>query len=460
MRSVCSTLLTAVALSVTGLLAPNRARGQTGDLPATRPTLEQMEERISQLEKEVQEFRARGINTPATLDKHLVDSTVDAVLEDARRRSAVIEADSVHASYTDGRFLLRTSDGNFQFHPWLQFQYRGVANFRSDGKQGGSSDDEENGFEVRRLKFGVDGNAISPNLTYMVQLADDRNSGSIQLEMAWAKYHIDSTPFAFRFGQFKDPLDHEQLLASRTFAPIERSIVNDIFANGENFVKGISLLYEPGDRSFRSEVALTDGMRNFNNDFEDFPKNNADWGVAGRVEYKPFGRWRDYDKLSGESTGEQTFVIGGGADYTEAGDTATLVHVVDGTFLSPKGWMLYGSYLGRYTKDFGIANGGSADTYDPTLRALVSYAIDPHWEPYAEYSFIYFDSAEIGADANQSVHVITVGTAYYIYGHNLKLQVDLSYLPDGSPVNDSGSGILLDNHANEILVRTQVQLLL
>lgn len=394
------------------------------------------------------------------MDKRTVDSTVDSVLDDARRRSTIIDPTVIQATHSDSRFLLKTADANFQLHPWLQFQFRGVSNFCHDGKQAGTSDDEENGFEVRRLKFGIDGIAFNPNTTYLVQTAIDRNSGNLQLEQAWVKYHFESSPFALRFGQIKDPLDHEQQQPSKTFALIERTFIDDVFAKGENFVKGVSLVYEPThDEPLRGEVAFHDGMRDYNQNFQDYPTNTADRGTAGRVDYKLFGRWKDYDKLTGEGTTEQTFVVGAGADYTEDGDTATLVHVVDAVYTNPQGVMLYGAYLGRYTKDFTTAAGATTDTYDPTLRGLVSYAIDPHWEPYAEYNYVHFDDDEV-TGGHQSVHVITGGTSYYIYGHNLKLQVDMNYLPNGSPVSDSGSGILQDNHSNELFLSTQFQLLL
>jgi len=51
--------------------------------------------------------------------------------------------------------------------------------------------------------------------------------------------------------------------------------------------------------------------------------------------------------------------------------------------------------------------------------------------------------------------VYTVGANYYIYGHNLKLQSDITYTPE-APFTDSASGLLQNTH--DILGRVQLQL--
>ena len=466
-RHVSSQAFIATTVGIGSFLLPiiAPAIAQTNS-PTTLPDPAELLRRIDTLEAEVRELRSvQESASQPHVDQHAVDSSVDssvdAVVEDARRRSSILDADGISAHYTDGRLLIRSADGNFQLHPWLQFQLRNVTTDRQDAKQDGSSSDTQNGFEVRRLKFGADGNIFSPNFTYMTQFSVDRKSGDTDLEMAWAKYHFGNTPFAIRAGQFKDPLDHEQLEASRNFAPIERTIVDDTFANGEGFIQGVSLLYEPADKNVRGEVAFTDGLRNFNNNFEDYPTagNSADYGAAGRFEYKVFGRWRDYDKLAGLGTKDPTLVFGVGADYTEAGHTGSLVHVADAQYVDPSGWLFYGAYLGRFTKDNTVGT-FTGDTYDSTARGLVSYAINAHWEPYLEYSYIHFDPATLAADADASVHMITLGTNYYFFGHNAKLQFDVSYLPNGSPITDDGAGVLTDNHSNELIARGQFQLLL
>ena len=56
--------------------------------------------------------------------------------------------------------------------------------------------------------------------------------------------------------------------------------------------------------------------------------------------------------------------------------------------------------------------------------------------------------------------VFTGGVNYYLYGFGAKFTLDVSYLPNGSPIADDAFGILTDNRRNEIVVRGQFQLVL
>jgi len=150
--------------------------------------------------------------------------------------------------------------------------------------------------------------------------------------------------------------------------------------------------------------------------------------------------------------------FGLGADYTEKGQgSSALTHVFDVEY-GTNGLLLYGAYLGRYTRD-NHASGKGEDTYDSTARAQASYLIGK-WEPYVQYEFIHFDSGSVPLKSETTVHEIDLGTAYYLHGHNAKVTLDLEYLPNGSPVSDDGSGVLIDNRHTELVFRAQFQLLL
>jgi hypothetical protein len=336
---------------------------------------------------------------------------------------------------------------------------RNVTTFRQGGKDDGAENDTQNGFEIRRLKIGFEGNVISPDLTYNFIWATNRNDGTPELEAAFVRYHFESTPYSVRMGQFKDPLDHEQLGSTKYTAAIDRTLIDDQFAKGEGYVQGVSLMYD-NSNNVRGEVAFTDGLGSTNQNFQDFPTNSADWGAAGRVEYKLFGKWRDYERLSMYGVKDDLLVAGAGADYTEAGSTGFLTHVADVQYDNKNGIGLYGAYLGRFGK--GVDTGTSSDTYDWTLRGQVAYSIDRHWEPYFQVEYIDFDPASlsVGTEDQNEVPVIRVGTNYYLHGDAARFQVDLSYLPNGSPVSDTGLGILQNDGQNEFVFRAQFQLLL
>jgi hypothetical protein len=424
--------------------------------PPAAPTTRDLNARLEALEAEITQIKAQQATQA---QKQAETHTADELLKDANRHSQFLDAQGVLAGWTGGKFVLQSEDGNFLAHPWLQLQFRNVTTYRQDAKQGGTADDTQNGFEIRRLKFGVDGNLFGKQLTYFTQFAVDRKSGNVQLEQAYAKYQIDASPFAVRAGQFKDPLDHEQLASSKTFPAIDRTFTNDQFANAEGFVKGVSFIFDP-NKTVRSEVAFHDGLRNFNTNFQDYPTTGtpANWGAAARVEFKAFGAWKDYEQISAYGVKQHTLVFGAGADYTETGHSSALVHVVDAQFQTKRGLSLYGAYLGRYTKSSIAAKG--ADTYDPTVRGQIAWAIDKHWEPYGRYEYVHFDSREFAAGTETNVQVITGGVNYYLYGQSFKVSADVQYLPNGSPVNDDGIGVLVSNGKTEIVGRIQFQLLL
>ena len=141
------------------------------------------------------------------------------------------------------RFTVQSSDGNFVLRPWFHLQVRDITSVRQDYKVGGA-DDTENGFEIRRLRFGFDGNLVTPDLTYFFNWATVRASGTATvtnggrtigtvsnnlggsplLEEAWFKYAIASTPFFIHAGQIKDPVYHESIVSSRYQQATERSL--------------------------------------------------------------------------------------------------------------------------------------------------------------------------------------------------------------------------------------------
>ena len=417
-------------------------------LQSVRALLDQVKEQEKSLAEQEQKLEAAQQQQAAVAE----------TLADAERRSKLLDTQNISAGFVAGRgFFLASDDGNFLLHPWLQFQFRDTTSYRERISPGVY--DTQNGFEVRRLKFGADGNLFNPDLTYMFQFAVDRRTGNVGLEMAWAKYRIDGTPFALRAGQFKDPLDHEQLAASRFFPAIDRSYINDTFANAEGFIKGVSAIYDPGT-FVRAEAAYTGGLKNSNTNFQEFPTNLADWGTAARAEFKAFGDWKDYERISAYGITRRSLVFGAGADYTESGHASALVHVADVQYQSLTGWSLYAAYLGRYNRGVAPKNSKSkltVDTYDPTVRFQASYAVNSRWEPYGRFEYVHFDSREFAAGTQTNVQIITGGLNYYLYGQAAKISFDLNYLPNGSPTADDGFGILADNRHNELVGRAQLQ---
>ena len=442
---------------------------------AAEPTQQELLEQIKALQAKVEQLESRQNGQapqtqPAATQPQEQPATVDSVLSDAERRSNPFALDSsgVTAGYNKGKFVLQDEAGNFVLHPQIQFMPRFVINNRSDAKQEGSDSDTQSGFEIRRMKFGFDGNVFTPNLTYLFLWATDRNTGNVQLEEAWAKYAFTSGAlhnFYLKGGQYKDPFAHEGLTSSKRLLAADRSLLNDTFTGGDNFVEGVSVGWDdgPGGSPFRAEVAYTDGANSINHNFQDFPTNKSNFGVAGRVEYLAFGKWASYEDFTTLGNTQDMLAFGAGVDLTEAGDTDTLLQTLDAQY--ERGRLgLYAAYLGRAIEDAVVGTGASATNengYDWGFILQAAYLMENKLEPFVRFDYINFDKDLLPAGTVENkVQEYTVGANYYFKGHNAKFTADVTYLPNGTPVADSGADILVSDDESEFVFRAQFQLLL
>jgi hypothetical protein len=426
-----------------------------------------------------------------------INKTAEQVSEDAMHRSQMLDVGAFSAGYKNGRFYIGSEDGNFMFRPWLHMQFRDVTVDRANFKDGGKDDQIDNGFEMRRARFGFDGNVFSPDLTYFFNWATVRSSsnstvkttsaadsvtignnlgGVPLLEEAWVKYHFANTPWSIKAGQIKDPFMHDQIVSSKYQQSAERSLIADIFANGDAFTQGVSGIYDPHSW-FRAEAAFTQGIRSANTNFQppQDSSNGFNYGAAGRAEFKLMGRWQDYDQVGAVGTTEPLLVIGVGSDYSERGGLAgQTMGVVDVMYADQNGFNLYGAAVDRYTDhNFGIytqsATGASIGTPNPAVAGRstneyaglmqVGYLINNHWEPFGRYEYMRLQGTPAGSQ--NYVQAITGGVNYYFYGHRAKITAQLEYLPKGIPINDTPSDTLVSPGGNhEFSGIVQFQLLL
>ncbi|CAN5639961.1 hypothetical protein BH09PLA1_BH09PLA1_08930 [soil metagenome] len=432
------------------------ATSQFASARLAEPSQQELVEQIRALQTKVQELETK--QQAAKLSAQQVDATVQRVMEDANRRSQLLAEMPMSSSWNNGKLLFQSDDGNFVLHPSFQFQFRSVTAARYT-----SSDyNVEDGFELRRMKLGVDGNVFSPKTTFNFLWATNRKDGSVQLEEAWVRQAL-TAEWSILGGQFKTPFAHESIVSSKRVLAAERTLGTVFFTGGDNFVQGVSGIYSRD--TWRAQAAFHDGARNnFNQGFRDFPTNNADWGAGGRVEFKIAGDWKAYDDFSALSAKKELLVIGGGVDYTEAGNTAFLLETIDAQYKNPNGLAVYGAFIGRFTRNGPVSpatpTAPENDLFDWSLVVQGSYLLKNNWEPFLRYDLLRFDEDGLATGSENIVHTITVGANYYFHGHDSKLTFDLLYLPNGSPIAEDGAGILVSDGDAEIIFRAQYQLLL
>jgi hypothetical protein len=434
--------------------------------------LDALKAKVEQLEAKQQQIEAR----PSTAE---VDATVDRVIQDADSHSQLLDAEGFTAGYNKGKFLIQSADGNFVLNPNLQFQYRFVANSREDGKHG-DEDSTDSGFEVRRLKFAFDG-TVYGNIDYKFQWATSRTNGTPVLDEGWVRYKFKGTPWAIQAGSLISDWDRETGVGSKRQLAVERSFLHDALSagatNSDIYVQGVRGIYDNGG-ALRASLSYTDGFATRNTPFTDTGGGstflqiaNPQWGVQGRVDYKIQGDWKQYDDFTALHNTKDLLVIGGGFEWDTADNINALFHTVDVQWepQAVKGLSAYGAFVGLQRDFRNAPAGGTGVTYDWGFLVQAGYLLSDHWEVFGRYDYTSFDSdappttGSIGAaaDVTDNVHEITAGLNYYIHDHAAKFTADVTWLPNGSPVDLNAAGILQQsNDSNQFLFRAQFQLLL
>jgi hypothetical protein len=232
-------------------------------------------------------------------------------------------------------------------------------------------------------------------------------------------------------------------------------------------VGGIGVMFRLNPSlTLRVEAGYLDGQGSANTDFTgNFTSGSStvhnDFGLAGRIEYKAFGNWKSYEDFTALGNKEPMLVIGAGGDWTQRGSTDIILHTADIQYETAGGLGLYSAFLGRAVQNGTTSGGGREDFYDWGAMGQIAYLLDgKRWEIFGRYDYTGLDEDALAGGSEGNVHEITVGLNYYFHGHAARATVDLTYLPNGAPVSDSGADILQSNDKDELLLRVQFQLLI
>ena len=385
---------------------------------------------------------------------------VAEVVKDAERRSApfLAAAGGVTAGYDKG-FFIKSDDGSFLLKPQVLFQFRYVGNYEEDGR-GGEDAAVESGFEARRTRFRFDGNAFSPKFTYSFVWDTNRQGGGVSLLDAWGQYAF-AEKWALKFGQFKESVFHERDVSGFSQLAVDRSLADALLGgNLTDRVQGVSLIYGgTKDDAFRAEVAYHDGANSRNTNFLDGPTH---WGAGVRGEYKVFGDWAAYKDLTAKASKENLLVVGAGADYTDRDGADVLLSTVDAQYELADRLVVYGAVHANYTDPH--EGTGDPSRFDWGVLGQVGYLLNKKWEVFGRYDVVALDEDAVDDGDEDTFHEITGGVNYYLgkdgaFLHRAKLSLDLSYLPNGAPSDQTQAGILAADEA-EFVVRGQFQLML
>ncbi len=429
---------------------------------AQQLTPEQLQQQVQSLQQQIDALKTQQDRASKEAAEK---ASIDRVMEDANSRSmpAAMQSGSSDftAGYKSGKFIIQSADGAFSLNPNLQLQIRNVTNVRDTGDETIS----ENGFELRRAKFGFLGTAFSPDLTYEFLFEVPRNSGAVSLQDGWARYKF-SPNWSVRGGQFKNPLGKEQTGSSKRLLAAERSLLNELLINGDDYVQGITLGYGPKDGKLKGEFGVTDGTLQSNTNFRDVsgttPDTRPDFGVAGRAEYQLMGEgFKGYDDFTAMNQTTTLLVVGGGADFTQTGGTDLVTYTLDAQFETSKGLGVFGAMIGRYTNEL-AATGEEANDIGFLIQASQMLGVTwakAEWEVFGRYDITMLDGDRVADPFEDDVHEITIGVNGYFRRHASKVTFDVTYLPNGSPTTVDSAGVIASPE-DQFIIRAQYQLLI
>lgn len=411
------------------------------------------DQKIEQLEAKIAQLEARQATNSADLA-----ATVDSVLRDAEKRSQLLATSGDSSAGYDNGFFIRAGDA-WVIRPGAQFQFRYVANWRDEVDEDVDEDFSEgweDGFEVRRMKFSLEGVAFTKDMTYKFCWATEREGGSLLLEDAWVKYMF-SDDYGVRAGQFKNPVFHEELTSSKYQMAVDRSLLNEELGGGtSDWTQGVGLIYGNYAKTnpLYGEIVFTDGSASENTNFTE---HTYDFGVAARVEWKAMGDWKSYRDFTAMGNKEDLFVLGAGGAWDQSGDMDRFLGTVDMQWETAGGLGVYGAGLIEYfDTDEEVTNWG--------VIAQVSYLMNPQWELFGRGDAIFYDFDQVAGE--DTFYELTLGVNYYLgtngsAGHRAKITVDATWLPSGTPGGHSGIGILgQETDEDQVIIRGQFQLLI
>lgn len=435
----------------------------------TGATQAQTTEQTQDLMRQLDELRARVAELEVQTKASAKDTAqvIDQILRDADRRTHLLATgDDSGAGYDDKGFYIE--GGDFVLRPGVQFQFRYVLDSRSDTTGGDSQID--GGFELRRMRFDLGGTAFTPDFIYFFQVDADRDSGNVKLLEGWGRYMVNKN-CGVLFGQFKDPVTHENLMSTKKQLLVDTSLVDNVLGDGvASYTQGVMGVYGGygKDNPWNVVAGITDGANQYNTNYTgdttstDFtgapPPHSLDYGVAGRVEYKVMGDWSAYSQFTSLGCKNDTLVVGAGGDFSQ-GDGDLLLATADVQYNLASGWGLYGAVLMKYMES--TLSGLADDTTDWGLLVQGNYLFSQRWEAFARGDATFLDYDVAAAGGENTFPELTAGVNYYLRGHKAKFTVDVTYLPSGAPAAYTGIGISgTSDGQSEVVLRGQFQLLL
>lgn len=300
--------------------------------------------------------------------------------------------------------------------------------------------------QVKRLRLRFDGYIFSPEFIYSIQLGFSSYdtevipNGNMNLIRDAVIYYMPNSSWNIGFGQTKVKSNRARINSSSALQFIDRSIVNSEFGGDRDFGFFGEYYYGGYDTfAIATKVSLTLGEgRNWN--------TSAKGGLAytGRLELYPFGRLHGKGEyVEGDLEDEQApkLMIGVGytfnnkaqrvqgwkGDIIDGGETRDICSYYADMVMKYRGFAFAADYLGRYTPQDAIISNEQYVYTGTGLNIQLSHLFNGKWEVAVRDSTMFPDNNLKDIVGYSEWNQSTIGITRYIIGHNLKVQLDISY---------------------------------
>jgi len=357
-------------------------------------------------------------------------------MQELEAKAAAKEKEPALAAGYDGGFYIKSKDKPYSmvFNGFGQFTY---SLNKRDGKNVNHT------FDVSLGRLAISGNVFDPKLAYFMQIQGSTlgNSNTITMLDWWMKYSF-MPEFGVQTGRFVLPYSRQfythpgnLLFADLSEADYAFDLPRSIGAHASGKIgplsyhaavlNSIRALDAPGQQNFGSQI-----------------------GFLGRLEFdilKPYG----YYESSPKPAADPQLSIGLAAAYNPidgssgfqnlvAGDSTKNVTLDLGYRWGGLSFQTAGYYRHDEFATAGLSNGSDWGYYSQ----LGYYLIPERLEVAGRISGVEFDKLNV-AGVFRKTTAYTAGLNYYLHGHNLKFQMDYSFLDND---NFKGAANARDNH--------------
>ncbi len=442
------------------------------------------QEQIGSLQQQLATQQAGGV-------EQMRVEEIRRVVQELFRDPAFRDQLPMNAGYDGGFYIRSGQDFMLKINGMMQARYVGycasndVNHDTGSGLFGKHVSNDRSGMEFSRLRLAFSGYAYDPNFTYRFELkADDTDNVSIYY--AWMNYKfLDAAQM--RIGLYKLPFGRQETTSDQKQMMVDRSMANEVFNLGRSM--GVMLHGNLFDKRVDYGASVTNGFKNNLDPVGNPDDTNAldtNPGLSARTVWHAM-----YDNLGKDFEGESDLEyhkkpaldfgtsFAWGADRGDRNNVSLPYQIPDRARVGPGGYGMVGAQdtnITQFGLDAAFKYLGFATQAEYFLRMIEnknfaspwvlatgdngsSHQQGGYWQ--AGY-FVVPQKVELVARVggiwdygNDNMWEYAGGVNYYIRGHNLKLQADVTRINE-LPVRSSRLDFMNQND-DVTLFRVQLQ---